>query len=98
MPLSLEIIRESINERKQLQFDYRGLLRVVAPMALGVGHKGNWQLRAQQVGGLSSGKMDNDSPKLLDVASMSGATVLATGFDVPPPYRSGDQSFRTYRH
>lgn len=94
MLLSLDFIRESINERRQLQFDYRGLLRVVEPMALGVGHKNDWKLRARQVGGLSSsGKVDDGSPKLFDVALMSGVVVLATSFDVPLAYRSGDQAF-----
>lgn len=94
MSLSLDIIRESINERKHLQFDYRGLLRIVEPMALGVGHKGDWQLRAQQIGGLSSsGKVDEGSPKLFDVALMSAVTVLDVGFDVTPLYRSRDQAF-----
>jgi hypothetical protein len=94
MFLPLDVIRESINERRQLQFDYRGLLRVVESMALGIGHKDEWQLRAQQVGGLSSsGKVDDGSPKLFDVALMSGAAVLATSFDIPPSYKSGDRAF-----
>jgi hypothetical protein len=94
MSISLEVIRESIKERRQLQFEYHGLQRVVEPMALGVGHKGDWQLRAQQAGGLSSsGKVDDGTPKLFDVALMSGVAILGTSFDVPPSYRSGDQAF-----
>jgi len=93
MLLPLDIIRDAIKEHRQLQFDYRGLRRLVEPMALGVGHKGDWRLRAQQVGGLSStGKVGDGSPKLFDVALMGGIAVLATSFEVPSSYKSGDKA------
>jgi hypothetical protein len=94
MPLPLEVIREAIKGRRHLEFEYRGLPRVVEPMTLGIWEKGDWKLRAAQVGGLSaSGKVGDGTPKLFNVALMSEVALLATTFAIPAGYEPGDKSF-----
>src|SRR5450755_177373 len=94
MAISLDVIRIAIHERRQLEFDYRGLHRVVEPMALGLGQKGRWQVRAQQVGGMSSsGSVGTGDPKLFDVALMSRTDVLSVTFEIPLAYQPNDKAF-----
>jgi hypothetical protein len=97
-PLPLDVIREAIKGRRHLEFEYRGLPRVVEPMTLGIWEKGDWKgdwkLRASQVGGLSAtGKVGDGTPKLFNVALMSEVALLATTFAIPAGYERGDKSF-----
>jgi hypothetical protein len=94
MIMPLDIIRMAIRDRRQLEFNYRGFRRVVEPMTLGIGHKGHWQIRAQQVGGRSSsGTVGTGAPKLFEVALMSPPELLSTTFEVPLTYQSNDAAF-----
>lgn len=94
MTWSVDIIRQAICERRQLEFGYHGYPRVVEPMALGVGHSGSWKLRAHQVGGRSStGRVGDGTPKLFEIADMSDLAMLTINFTVPIFYSPGDRAF-----
>lgn len=72
----MNVICEAISERRLLQFNYHGKLRVVAPYCHGVSTRGTEVLRAIQVrgasgsGGLGVGKLwavgDMIDPRVLD--------------------------------
>jgi hypothetical protein len=94
MATVFDAIRIAIHERRQLAFDYRGFHRVAEPMALGIGQKGRWQIRAQQVGGSSSsGTVGPGVPKLFDVTLMSSPEILPVTFTVPLAYEPNDKAF-----
>ncbi len=87
-----QLIKTAINERRHLEFRYKGRLRVVVPMILGRCARGIWRLRAIQVGGASaSGRMGPDAPKLFDVAGMTGVMLRDTTFGVPRGYERGEE-------
>jgi hypothetical protein len=90
-----EAIRDAINERKQLQFRYHSLLRVVEPMCLGEVRRGVCQLRAHQVGGRSSSsrRLPDGVPRMFELSDMLDVTVLPGGFEVPAFYTRGDSAF-----
>ncbi len=90
--MSIGLIAQAIRQRRHLEFHYKGRPRVVVPMVLGPCARGIWRLRAVQVGGDSaSGRFGGDTPKVFDVAEMSGIRLRDTTFRVPRQYRRGDE-------
>jgi WYL domain len=90
-----EVIRDAIHGRKQLEFRYHSLPRVVEPMCLGEVKRGVWQLRAHQVGGRSSSsrRLPDGIPRMFELAAMIDVTVLPDVFGVPDFYTRGDKAF-----
>jgi WYL domain-containing protein len=80
----IELIPDAINERKQLEFRYHSLPRVVEPMCLGEIKRGAWQLRAHQVGGRSSSsrRLPDGIPRMFELAGMTDVAVLPDSFEV----------------
>lgn len=91
----IEVIRDAINQRKLLEFHYRSLFRIVEPMCLGEAKRGEWQLRAHQVGGKSSSsrQLPDGKPKLFFLADMLDVAILSDSFEIPAFYRRSDTGF-----
>lgn len=84
-----EVIKEAIENMCLMEFYYDGGKRIVEPHCYGQSTKGNYVLRAYQVGGYSSsGKM---GWKLYDLSKASSPTLLEETFNAPRNgYRKGD--------
>jgi hypothetical protein len=92
---ALQPIRAALKERRLLEFSYDGLERLVLPMTLGVGRKGGWKLRGQQLAGRSrSGHVGDGSPKLFNAAEIVRPVATDAGFEIPADYARGDQAFK----
>jgi len=91
----IEVICGAINEQKLLEFSYRSLLRVVEPMCLGEVKRGEWQLRAHQVGGKSSSspRLPDGKPKMFVLSEILDVAVRSESFEVPVFYRRSDTGF-----
>jgi hypothetical protein len=76
-----------------LGFCYHSLPRVVEPMALGEVKRGEWKLRAHQVGGKShtSRRLPDGKPRTFDLADMVDVIVLPDDFEIPAFYKRGDK-------
>jgi hypothetical protein len=82
------IICQAIRERRRLQFNYRGIERVVDPYVHGWDADGHEKLRAIQIRG---GGSKVDSGKLWVVGEMSGVLLLAEKFIAnDPKYNPND--------
>ena len=91
----VEVIRDAINERKQLEFRYHWLPRVAEPMCLGEVQRCVWQLRAHQVGGRSSSsrRLPDGIPRMFELTDMVDVAVRLDGFEIPDFYTRGDKAF-----
>jgi hypothetical protein len=89
-----DTIREAIRQRRRLQFEYEGHLRVVEPYCYGVSTGDHDSLRAIQVRGSStSGRMT--SGKLWTVSKMRDVRMLDETFTPnDPKYNPDDQHMK----
>jgi hypothetical protein len=94
-PPAAAVICEAIRKRCRLEFEYRGLPRVVEPYCHGVSTRGAESLRAVQVGGESSSG-GYGFGKLWTVAEMRAPRLSAVSF-VPndPNYNPDDNGMKT---
>ena len=75
-----EIICEAIEKKRIISFNYKGLERIVEPYAFGTDNKGNYKLRAYQIGGFSeSGKIEGW--KLFSAENISNLDLLDKTFE-----------------
>ncbi|MGE0547456.1 MAG: hypothetical protein AB7O24_06975 [Kofleriaceae bacterium] len=88
--VALNLICEAIRTRSLLEFEYNGLLRIVAPYCHGYSSAGNEALRAIQVRGESKSR-GIASGKLWKVAQIRGLRMLDEPFAADDPhYNPGD--------
>src|SRR4051812_46785714 len=88
----LPAIADATKQRRLLRFRYRGTVRLVLPMAYGVGRAGDELLRAWQIAGpLASGQ--TRGWKLFRVAVMSEVNATSGSFtaaEIPPDFNPDD--------
>ncbi|TXC74036.1 WYL domain-containing protein [Sphingorhabdus soli] len=83
-----EQIREAIEARTVIEFDYKSSRRVVEPHLVGINRKGNLTLSAFQLSGGSG-----VSFRAFMVDEISGLRTLDEGFDGPRPgFNPNDQT------
>lgn len=87
-------IKNAIQSKCLLSFNYDGFQRVVEPHTYGIDSKGHTALRAYQVrGGSESGEYVGW--KLFHVDRMQQVTIVSQHFSVPrPKYQCNDSAFR----
>ena len=93
----MSVICEAIRERRLLQFQYHGKLRVVAPYCHGVSTRGTEVLRAIQVRG-DSGSGPVRTGKLWAVGEMIGLRRLDEAFTPDDPNYNPDDSAMSQIH
>ena len=90
-------ICDAIAARAVIEFNYRGLSRVVEPFCHGISRAGNEVLRAYQVGGDS----ESGTPfgwKLYEASHMSGITPTGATFERTRPGYNPNDSQMTSVH
>jgi hypothetical protein len=92
-----DLIADAIAHRREVEFVYDGLRRVVIPAALGYSQLGKLALRGYQVAGESrSGLAHGHQWRLYSVDKIQGLYVTEEHFaDAPPGYRRSDSQLRT---
>ena len=86
-----EQIINAIENRKTMEFEYEGMIRIVEPHCYGLTKKCNEALRAYQIDGFSSsGKM---GWKLFSLSKVSSIKILENNFNVREKdgYKNGDK-------
>lgn len=86
-----DTICKAISQRRLLQFNYGGSLRVVAPYCHGISHAENESLRAIQVRGDGS-RPKGASGKMWTVTKMSNVTLMDERFEPDDPNYNPDDS------
>jgi hypothetical protein len=90
----MSLVCQAIRERRLLQFQYHGKLRIVAPYCHGLSTRGTEVLRGTQVGG-SSGATGPGIGKLWAVADMVDLRILDVPFlPTDPNYNPDDSAMR----
>lgn len=91
------LICEAIRDKRLLQFDYRGLQRIVAPYCHGTSTRGTEVVRAVQVRGASSAG-GYGFGKLWTVADIAHPVVLDESFVADDPDYNPDDSAMIHIH
>jgi hypothetical protein len=89
------LICAAIRDKKYLQFQYRGHLRIVQPGTYGIAEKGHKALRAYQVRGTSDSGGIPDW-RIFYESEIRSLSILEEKFSkTPPGYVRGDKFFST---
>lgn len=86
-------IENAVSQMKCLEFMYEGYPRIVEPHCFGISNKGNFIIRAFQIGGTSSsGKL---GWRLFDVEKIENLIILDEYFPTTRPgYTRGDKNMK----